>query len=180
MPAEAIAAYLRAKDENRPYLMERAFVPDATLAIVVKSEAIAFPPFTRGRDAITQLLVREFGRTYENVRTLCYGSPPRSTDGRHSCNWLVGMSAKDGGVIRVGVGRYDWTFAAPSPRHAERLDITIDLMQVLAADQLSAVTSWMFALPYPWCPIRTAFATAPRLGSLEPLRRWAEATSGSA
>ena len=180
MPAEAIAAYLRAKDENRPYLMERAFDPDATLAMVVKSDAIAFPPITHGREAITQLLVREFGRTYENVRTLCFGSPPRPTDVRHSCNWLVGMSAKDGGVIRVGGGRYDWTFAAQSPRLVERLDITIDVMQVLAADQLSAVTAWLFALPYPWCPIRTAFASAPHLGSLEPFRRWANAASGPA
>ena len=41
MPAEAIAAYLRAKDENRPYLMERAFVPDATLAMVGKNRSDA-------------------------------------------------------------------------------------------------------------------------------------------
>jgi hypothetical protein len=57
MQAEAIFAYIRAKDENRPYLMEHAFDRDAALAMVVNSDAISFPPITNGREAITQVLV---------------------------------------------------------------------------------------------------------------------------
>ncbi len=171
--ARAIEAYIRAKDENLPSLMERAFDQDATLRMVVRSDAISFPPIANGREAITAVLVREFGRTYENVRTLCFGSPPGSSDEHFSCSWLVGMSAKDGGVIRVGCGRYNWSFRAHAPRLATRLEITIDVVQVLAANNLSAVRNWLFALPYPWCPIQTAFEAAPQLEPLESIRQWA-------
>jgi hypothetical protein len=173
MQDEAIVAYIRAKDENRPWLMEQAFDQDATLAMVVKSDAISFPPITNGREAITQVMVREFGRTFENVRTLCFCSPPRSSDTNFSCRWLVGMSAKDGGAIRVGCGRYDWSFRTQAPRLATRLEITIDVMQILPGNNLSSVMSWLFALPYPWCPLQTAFETAPHLEQLKPLREWA-------
>ena len=176
-PSEAIVAYVRAKDENRPYLMEQAFDLDATLAMVVKSDAISFPPITHGREAITQILVREFGRIYENVRTLCLGAAPESSDPTFSCGWLVGMSAKDGGAVRVGCGHYTWSFRAEAPRLVERLEITIDVMQVLEASHLPAVTGWLFALPYPWCSIKAAFATAPQLEQLEPLRQWARENS---
>jgi len=173
MQAQAIVAYIRAKDENRPYLMEHAFDRDAALAMVVKSDAISFPPITNGREAITQVLVREFARTYENVRTLCLCSPPGSIDTNFSCRWLVGMSAKDGGAVRVGCGHYNWSFRTQAPHLAKRLEITIDVMQIFAADYLTAVTSWLFALPYPWCPVRTAFDSAPQLEQLRPLRQWA-------
>ena len=173
MQAQAIVAYIRAKDENRPYLMEHAFDRDAALAMVVKSDAISFPPITHGREAITQVLVRDFGRTYENVRTLCLCSPPESIETNFSCRWLVGMSAKDGGAVRVGCGLYNWSFRTEAPRVAKRLEITIDVMQILTANNLSAVTSWLFALPYPWCPIQTAFESAPWLEHLKPLRQWA-------
>jgi len=82
------------------------------------------------------------------------------------------MSAKDGGAVRVGCGRYNWSFGTQASSLAERLEITIDVMQVLSADNLSAVTGWLFALPYPWCPIQAAFETAPKLDQLEPLRQW--------
>jgi hypothetical protein len=173
MQAEAIVAYIRAKDENRPYLMERAFERDAALAVVAKSDALTFPPLTNGREAITRVLVREFGRTYENVRTLCLCSPPGSSDTNFSCRWLVGMSAKEGGAVFVGCGRYNWLFGTQAPHLAKRLEITIDVMQILATDHLAAVTGWLFALPYPWCPPRTAFDAAPQLEELRPLRQWA-------
>jgi hypothetical protein len=177
MQAQAIVAYIRAKDENRPYLMEHAFDRDAELAMVVKPDAISFPPITNGREAITDVLVREFARTYENVRTLCLCSPPGPSDTNFSCRWLVGMSAKDGGAVRVGCGRYNWSFRTQPPRLAKRLEITIDVMQILTADNLSAVTGWLFALPYPWCPIQAAFETAPQLEQLKPLRQWAYANA---
>jgi hypothetical protein len=170
--AEAIMAYVRAKDENRPYLMEHAFDPQATLAMVVKSDAISFPPVAHGRDAITRILVRDFARTYENVRTVCLSSPPRAFETIFSCSWLVGMSAKDGGAVRVGCGLYHWSFRPRSPGLAIRLEIVIELMQLLPAETLPAVTSWLFALPYPWCPVQAAFANAPRLDELDPLRQW--------
>lgn len=167
--ARAIEAYLRAKDENRPVLMQEAFDAGASLAIVVTSGAITFPPSTQGREAITDVLVREFGATWENVRTLCLSPPPRADDDACSCRWLVGMSSKADRTVRVGVGRYDWRFRAQEPRLVSQLTITSDAIQALAPEALPVVAAWLHSLPWPWCPLRRAFAGAPRLPELAPL-----------
>ena len=80
-----IETYIRAKDENRPFLMERVFAENATLQMVVKTEAISFPPISRGLESITDTLVRRFAQTYENVHTLCLAQPPRDNEMRFSC-----------------------------------------------------------------------------------------------
>ena len=43
---EAIEYYLRAKDENLPWLMESAFAASATLEVIVNAGTLAFPPVT--------------------------------------------------------------------------------------------------------------------------------------
>lgn len=167
--ADTIAAYIRAKDENRPYLARDAFEQDAVLAMVVKSQNIAFPAETRGCEAISDLLVRDFGRVHENVRTLCLAPAPTGSPETFSCRWLVAMSVKADGAVRVGWGRYDWTFDATTSR-VRCLAITIEAMYVLPASCLDIVASWAFALPYPWCPPERALATLPALGTLQTLR----------
>src|SRR5690348_5023883 len=92
---DAIVAYIRAKDENRPHLARFAFDAAAILSMVVKTAATSFPPDASGRDAITDVLVRGFGQTYENVRTFCLSTPPEREHTAFSCGWLVGMSAKE-------------------------------------------------------------------------------------
>jgi hypothetical protein len=170
--AETIAAYLRAKDENRPYLMRDAFEEDAALAMVVKSENIAFPAATRGREAITNVLVRDFSSAYENVRSLCLAPPPIGTPHAYTCPWLVGMSTKADGNARAGWGRYDWTFDGETSR-VRRLTITIEAMHVLPARCVDAIAAWTFALPYPWCSADRALATMPAIDELQPLRDYA-------
>jgi hypothetical protein len=167
--ADTIAAYLRAKDENRPYLMRDAFAEDAALAMVVKSDNIAFPAATRGREAIANVIVRDFSTAYENVRTLCLTPAPIGTPHAFSCPWLVGMSVKADGAVRVGWGRYDWTFDADTAR-VRRLTITIEVMHVLPPRCLDVVVGWTFALPYPWCSAERAVLTLPELEVLQPLR----------
>ena len=169
---EAIAAYIQAKDENRPYLMRHAFDESARLTMVVKTDAISFPPSTTGREAITDVLVRGFAQTYENVRTFCLSSPPQPGNIRFSCPWVVGMSEKGNRMVRVSYGRYDWSFRSQAPRLAETLTITIQFMQVLSPASLSSVMDWLFHLPYPWCPTATMLEHAPMLEELEPVRRW--------
>jgi hypothetical protein len=166
---ESIAAYIRAKDENRPYLMAKAFAEAATLEMVVKTDAISFPPVSNGLETITEVLVRRFAQTYENVRTFCLTPPPRIDDDGFSCHWLVGMSEKEGRRVRVGCGRYDWKFRAQGPRLVERLTITIDLMQSLAPNRLSSIMDWLSGLPYPWCSAQQALVGAPSLDELEPI-----------
>ena len=168
---EAVEIYIRAKDENRPYLMERAFAENATLEIVVNSGTISFPPVSSGREAISDVLVRRFAQTYENVYTFCLASPPRNHEVDFTCEWLVGMSEKESRNVRAGCGRYDWRFQSQGQRLVEHLTITIDLMVSLAPSCLASVTNWLSRLPYPWCTAQAALTSIPPLEGMDPIRR---------
>jgi hypothetical protein len=170
--SEAIQAYLRAKDENRPHLMKLAFAVDAGLEMTVETDTISFPPVTKGIDAITQVLVRDFGQVYENVYTFCLTAPPSSTDGVFRCRWMVGMSEKASGAIRVGCGYYNWSFQISEPHLVEKLGITIKMMEVLPSDYLRPVMSWLHRLPYPWCPTSEATKGMPDLAAFEEVRKF--------
>ncbi|HYQ61024.1 MAG TPA: hypothetical protein VEP29_08225, partial [Desulfatiglandales bacterium] len=84
-----------------------------------------------------------------------------------SCKWMVGMSERETGAVRVGCGRYDWQFQSGEPFLTRKLTITIDFMQVLPAETLEAIMDWLFGLPYPWCPVQTAVTSAPKVEGLD-------------
>jgi hypothetical protein len=168
-PARAIATYIEAKDGNRPFLMPRAFAANAAVEMIVKTDAISFPSALSGRDAITDVLIRQFAASYENVHTFCLAPPPAARMRLFSCAWLVGMSSRKGGEIRVGCGRYDWTFGAAADGLVERLKITIEQMEILPPERLAAVMGWLAALSYPWCSIAEAVQTMPALSELAAL-----------
>jgi hypothetical protein len=92
--AQAVEIYIRAKDENRPYLMERAFAENAILEMIVNSGTISFPPISIGLQSISDVLVRRFAQTHENVHTFRLAAPPRNDEVNFSCDWLVGMSER--------------------------------------------------------------------------------------
>ena len=167
----AIETYIRAKDENRPYLMARAFAGNATVEMVLNAGTIAFPPTSTGLESITDVLVRRFAQTYENIHTFCLAAPPQAHEFQYSCAWLVGMSEKESRSTRIGCGRYDWQFQSQGQHLVERLTITIDLMETLAPSRLTAVIDWLSALPYPWCSAHAALAGVPALGELRPIRQ---------
>ena len=158
-PADAVTAYLRAKDGNRPHLLLAAFVDNAQLTMRVRTPGISFPPGALGREAIADMLVTNFNQTWENVYTLCLGTPPPRGSTRLSCGWLVVMSAKQDGSVRAGCGRYDWTFDLACGR-ARSLVITIDAMETVACD-IGTMADWIAALPSPWCDLHRLAATAP-------------------
>ena len=162
--------YFLAKDENRPELLSRVFCAEAELETVVRTDAIAFPAHTRGRDAIAQVLVVGFAETYENVRSFYLSPPPRDAE-PFSCAWLVGMSQRADGSTRVGCGRYDWTFEPFSPHRATRLVITIDAMQVLVPDRLASAPTWLQRLSCPWSSAAEVLAALPATADLDPIRR---------
>jgi hypothetical protein len=170
-PDEAVANYIRAKDGNRPHLLERAFVENAALHIHVQTDAIVFPQYVGGREAIAETLVRRFNQNYENIYTFCLAAPPRAADRTFACGWLVAMSEKQGGAVRVGTGRYEWSFASEGSL-AESLEITIFAMEILPAEQLDKVMSWVAALPYPWCPLDRAAHEAPEIPGVERVLRY--------
>jgi hypothetical protein len=165
---DVLETYFRAKDGNRPRLAELAFCPDATLEVVNRSDAIAFPAITRGAAAIAHVLVREFGRAYDDVHSFYLGRPAPDAQA-FACEWLVGMTAKDGGAVRVGCGRYDWTLRATPAWCATRLVITIEAMQVLRGSAAPTIYAWLGELPYPWATARAAVASAPRVHGLDPV-----------
>ena len=170
-PQEAVETYIRAKDENRPYLMERAFARDVALEMIVKSGTISFPPISDGLESVTDVLVRRFGQTYENVHTFCLAPLPQMDKRMFSCNWLVGMSEKESRAVRVGCGRYDWLFQPEPPHLVAKLTITIDQMQLLAPVQLASIMRWLAELPYPWCTTEDVTRNMPALDELQPIRR---------
>lgn len=178
-PEDCIANYIRAKDENRSFLMARAFAGDAVLDMVVKTDAISFPPRSSGLESITDTLVRRFGATFENVHTFCLAQWPPTDQARYSCGWLVGMSEKGSRRVRAGCGRYDWRFRPGESPLVERLTITVEVMQSLPPSLLNPVMDWLAELPYPWCDARVALARAPALDERQPLLQYMDGITGS-
>ena len=157
--------YFRAKDENRPHLLAGVFSADATLEVRNRASEIAFPAFTEGRAAIADVLVRTFGQTYENVYSF-YMARPASDTQTFTCDWLVVMSEKNSKNVRVGCGRYDWTFAPDAAGLATSLVISIEAMLVLPPESLEPTYRWMAELEYPWS---SAMAVGAAMSSVEPL-----------
>ncbi len=173
-PFDAVSTYFFAKDGNRPFLMRRAFAAGAELEMVVKTDAISFPGSASGLSAIEDILGRRFANDMENVYTFCLARPTAANRRHFPCHWLVGMSAKNNGPIRVGCGRYDWYFTDDERCLAERLIITIDVMQIFQASGINAIMGWLSGLPYPWCTPDEAIAGMTELEGLEPIKAYLE------
>jgi len=77
------------------------------------------------------------------------------------------MSEKESGAVRVGCGRYDWLFRTDESFLVRELTITIECMQILPPRDLDPIMDWLSGLPYPWCPVQTAVASAPKVEGLE-------------
>jgi hypothetical protein len=169
--SDAISAYIQAKDTNRPQLMMQAFAADCELEIAVRTDAISFPSSARGLEQITQVLVTSFADQYENVRTFCLSRPDSDYLAHFRCEWLVGMSAMQGGAVRVGCGHYGWHFGSDDGR-VKKLAIDIEVMCVLPAEGSKPIMRWLAALPYPWCSNLKARESIPMIDALQPIDRF--------
>jgi hypothetical protein len=166
--ARILEGYFRAKDGNRPHLLGQVFTPDARLEINNASASITFPAVTQGIEGIADVLVRQFGRTYENVYSF-YLSQPEGAPRQFKCSWLVGMTDKQSRDVRVGCGTYEWSFVyEPEPR-ASGLVISIQAMQVFAPSAQSEVLAWLEQLPYPWASAAAVLGGVPALNGLSPV-----------
>ena len=170
-PEAVLRGYFHAKDENRPHLLEDVFASDAELVIRNRSANIAFPAFTRGRSAIAEVLVRSFARSYENIYSF-HLDRPRVDVREFACPWLVGLSERSSGDVRVGCGTYEWAFETHAPHMASRLAITIEAMQVLPLAHSQAVFAWLRALNYPWSSPEAALRGIPGDELLSPVARF--------
>jgi hypothetical protein len=172
-PAAVLRTYLHAKDENRPWLLEQVFTASAKLEVNNRSSAISFPAVTVGREAIADVLVRDFGRANENVYSFYMARPPGGA-ARFSCDWLVCMSEKESRSVKVGCGRYDWVFDAEPTWLASHLTISIEVMQLLPPSQFAAVYAWIAQLAYPWSSAEAAADLAPPIEALAPVLQYLE------
>jgi hypothetical protein len=177
-PEALLRDYVRAKDENRAHLIDAVFCASACLEMRVKTADIRFPAVSQGAAAIADVLARRFNQTYENIYTF-YLDRPAAGPGKtadwppvFACDWLVGMSEKDGGAVRVGCGRYEWVFRQQPPCRAERLAITIEAMQTLPARRLPEILAWLLALDYPWSSAEAVCRSAPKIELLAPVLRY--------
>ena len=171
---EAISTYILAKDANRPQLMRNAFTEDCKLEMVVKTDAISFPSSASGLEEITRVLVTNFGAQYENVRTFCLSRPNFDYLPHFRCDWLVGMSAKQGGAIRVGCGHYNWHFGSGDDTRVKQLVIDIEVMCVLPSQTSAPIIQWLAELPYPWCSNIQAHESIPAIEALRPIKGFLE------
>jgi hypothetical protein len=166
--AQILEWYFCAKDGNRPHLITRVFTPDASLEINNGSASITFPAVTQGMEDIADVLVRQFGRTYENIYSF-YLSKPEGAAKQFKCSWLVGMTDKQTKEVCIGCGTYEWSFVyEPAPR-ATALVISIQAMQLLAPSVQPQVLAWLEQLPYPWATATAILGSAPALEGLSPV-----------
>ena len=161
--------YFHAKDENRPHLLDDVFAEQARLAVVNRSQAIAFPETVTGRDAIADVFVRRFNQSYENIYSF-YLSRPAGTSDVFACGWLVIMTDKADARVRIGSGRYAWHFDAVAPHLAMALTITIETMVLLPASQWPGTLAWLRRLDYPWTNVASALQVVPGQPELRALR----------
>ena len=163
--ADAIQLYIQAKDSNRPFLLNGAFAEGITLKIDVPTEAISFPSSLFGRDAIADTLVRQFNQEYENIYTICIGNKPDIEGVDFSCYWLVVMTEKQSGTLRVGCGEYEWNFNATS-NTVQSLSIAIDTMETAPSASVTDAMAWVSDLPYPWAELSVVAREAPDVSAI--------------
>jgi hypothetical protein len=123
--------------------MKRAFAGDCELEMAVRTDAISFPSSAKGLEQIAQVLVTNFGDQYENVRTFCLSRPNSDYPPYFRCDWLVGMSARQGGAVRVGCGHYGWHFGSDNDRRVKKLAIDIEVVCVLPAEGSKPIMQWL-------------------------------------
>lgn len=149
---ELLETYVEAKDLDRPGLILDCFAPNAVLTYSIATDTISFPARTRGADAIAQILVRDFRKTFTRCKTY-YVCDSVVKDSRKidKLPWLVVMKEMSGPILRLGKGCYTWHFEwFDQAMRVSAMHIHIDRMDAVedpGADILDALQS---ALPYPW------------------------------
>ncbi|WP_432470378.1 hypothetical protein [Amphritea sp. HPY] len=165
-----ISRYIKAKDDNKPHLMKSVFSEDATLRMKVKTENISFPSDVTGLNEITETLVREFNKSYENIYTICLSDTVEQHEDALNCRWIVGMTEKASGLSRVGFGDYQWCFESEGSNLVSHLTIVIEDMIILPRESQSDVMYWFDNLSYPWALSSKAVASMPDVALLAGVR----------
>lgn len=156
-----VSQYIKAKDNNKPHLMDTVFSKQATLKMIVQTDKISFPAEVTGLDNITRTLVQDFNNSYENIYTLCLTDTVQQHQNHLNCRWVVCMTDKASKSLRLGYGDYLWSFEEDVSALASHLAITIENMILLPQELQPEVLSWFDKLPYPWVLSSELQATMP-------------------
>jgi len=163
--------YIKAKDGNKPHLMSDVFSATAELEMQVNSDNISFPSKVSGVTNISDVLVRNFNLSYENIYTLCLTDTITINKNTLCCSWLVGMSDRSSQALRFGYGHYRWDFEydlnEPEANNmVDKLSIRIDEMLNLTTDKEGALLPWLQSLDYPWLTSLQVLARLPNIEDL--------------
>ena len=150
--------YVEAKDFARPQLAPEVFAPDVALTYSIATDAIAFPPLTRGLEGVTRTLISDFALRFSRCRTyyVC-NDLDQDAQGVPFVPWLVVMRETGAAALRIGKGFYRWTCvpAADGEARATSLHIHIARMDPLPDPDSALLAAVHAALPYPWLPPAT-------------------------
>jgi hypothetical protein len=157
-----LEAYVRAKDQCAPELIDEIFQRDAVLSISTAASAVVFPPLVVGTQGIAQTLVTDFAARFSQCRTyyVCDGLPLIEERIAY-LPWLVLMREKETASLRIGRGYYHWQFLvdAAQGRCISEMHIRIDHMALIADVDGDLLRTLQSFLPYPWLSPVTLDAT---------------------
>jgi hypothetical protein len=137
-----ILTYLKAKDENKPNLMNGIFDSNAKLIMNVQSQNIDFPAEVDGIDEITKVLVQDFALQYEDVYSFCFSNTASYDKNQVKVAWLVCMRDKQNKQLKFGKGYYVWQFNNDSFM-VEKLTIDIEQMHILPKEYGDEIFLWL-------------------------------------
>lgn len=164
---QQVARYINAKDKNRVHLMAGVFCEDACLQMRVNTQSISFPAQTIGLAEISKVLVTDFSTSYENVYTFCITQSCVVQGNQLECDWFVVMSDKKSSQLRIGSGKYYWTFNDTNFK-VTKLVIEIEQMQVFEQQEAFSVLSMVETLDEGWLCARKMNE---QLAVLEPFKK---------
>ena len=167
---DIINRYIKAKDENKPHLMAGVFTQSATLKMNVDTNAVSFPSGAVGLTDITKALITDFNHSYENIYTICLEDTLEQKENVLTCRWLVGMSEKETGTVRVGCGEYKWCFTERKACLAEHLTIKIEEMTVLQSGLMMKIMTWLEKQPTSWAYSYSVLESMPDIALLSSVR----------
>ncbi|MCG8334104.1 MAG: hypothetical protein MJE63_06275 [Proteobacteria bacterium] len=166
-----IDKYIRAKDTNKPYLLADVFTKSAKLDMVLDTTAISFPSKVEGEANISRTLVSDFNKTYENIYTICFDDSVKQENNTLICKWLVGMSEKENGSVRVGCGQYKWHFTKSNIPRVQTLSIVVGEMVSLSSYYRTDVLFWLDNLSSVWINSQEALQSMPTIEDLKSIRQ---------
>ena len=160
---DLLVKYICAKDKNKPSLMKEVFTDSSSLQMNLKTQNISFPAKTIGLKNITDVLVDNFNKNYENIFTFCLKDTMKYQDNGLTCDWVVCMKDKINAEIRIGYGEYNCCFTSDSCTKVKLLCIKIEEMFVLKNQTIRPILNWLDDVSYPLCESEELFENAPNI-----------------